>query len=318
MSKIIFDLKKSSSYDLTHHLKTLVQQERELLHHIILTVKEIDLRKLYLKMGFSSLFDYLVKHIGYSEGAAQRRIDAARLLLDVPLLAAKIESGEIKLNQVSLIQRTVRQIVQQSARGESPIKVTAIQKQELVDLLSDKNHRESQTAVATYFHLPVLQQTVQKSQADESVRLEMTFTKEQFAKLQRAKELLSHAVPTGDLVDLIEYLSDKVIQQKMTSSKRQSAAMMATTAQTTATAAVKPRTKMAIPTAVRKQLFKKQDCCQYTDAKTKNKCGSRWQLQIDHIRPQWADGDHKPENLQVLCAAHNRLRYREQAGIRAV
>lgn len=312
---MIFDLKKSSSDDLNHHLKTLAQQERELLHHIILTVKEIDSRKLYLKMGFSSLFDYLVKHIGYSEGAAQRRIDAARLLRDVPLLAAKIESGEIKLNQVSLIQKTVRQIGQQSTQGERPAKVTAAQKQELVNLLSNKNHRDSQTAVAAYFQLPVLQQTVQNSQADESVRLEMTFTKEQFAKLQQAKELLSHTVPTGDLVDLIEYLSEKVIQQKLAPSKQQALVVSTTTtqptAQPTATVAVK-----TLSTAVRKQLFKKQDCCQYTDPKTKNKCGSRWQLQIDHLRPQWADGDHKPENLQVLCAAHNRLRYREQAGIR--
>jgi 5-methylcytosine-specific restriction endonuclease McrA len=39
-------------------------------------------------------------------------------------------------------------------------------------------------------------------------------------------------------------------------------------------------------------------------------------LQAEHIKPRWAGGEDNPENLTVLCAEHNRQKYREQAGIR--
>ena len=58
-------------------------------------------RKLHLTFGYSSLFDYLTKCIGYSNGSAQRRIDAARLADDTPEVIDKLESGELNLAQVS-------------------------------------------------------------------------------------------------------------------------------------------------------------------------------------------------------------------------
>ncbi|MBL7687874.1 MAG: hypothetical protein JNJ49_07545, partial [Bdellovibrionaceae bacterium] len=60
-------------------LRRLVVKERTLLADIIALLKEIDRRQVYLELGFPSLFEYLVNGVGYSEGAAQRRIDAARL-----------------------------------------------------------------------------------------------------------------------------------------------------------------------------------------------------------------------------------------------
>jgi 5-methylcytosine-specific restriction endonuclease McrA len=37
-----------------------------------------------------------------------------------------------------------------------------------------------------------------------------------------------------------------------------------------------------------------------------HKCNSIHNLQIDHINPFARGGTHEPENLLVLCAAHNR------------
>lgn len=104
------DLKKLNESELDQRIKTLSQKERELLHEILLTIKEIDSRKTYLELGFGSLFDYLVQGVGYSEGSAQRRIDAARLLREIPEIADQIQSGELKLNQISMIQKAAREI----------------------------------------------------------------------------------------------------------------------------------------------------------------------------------------------------------------
>jgi hypothetical protein len=64
-----------------------VTQTTFVLRHLIL----VEERKLYAQ-NHSSLFDFLTRKYHYSENAAQRRIDAARLLREFPLLEAKIQS----------------------------------------------------------------------------------------------------------------------------------------------------------------------------------------------------------------------------------
>jgi len=41
-------------------------------------------------------------------------------------------------------------------------------------------------------------------------------------------------------------------------------------------------------------------------SRTGRECHSTHNLQIDHIKPFALGGTHDPENLRVLCAAHNR------------
>jgi hypothetical protein len=104
------NLKTLNINELDSRMKTLAQKERDLLHEVLLTIKEIDSRRTYLELGFPNMFDYLVNGIGYSEGSAQRRIDAARLLKELPDLAQKIQTGELKLSQISLVQKAARDV----------------------------------------------------------------------------------------------------------------------------------------------------------------------------------------------------------------
>jgi len=203
------NLKTFTQSQLDQRIKTLAQKERDLLHEVLLTIKEIDSRRTYLELGFGSLFEYLVQGVGYSEGSAQRRIDAARLLKEIPEIAEKIQSGQIKLNQISLVQKAAREVFKTQA-----VKVSSQDKIELLNKLESKSHLETQKEVASFFDLPVLEQTKQKAQSDESVRFEFTLSKEAFEKLKLAQELLSHAVPTQDLATFLEHLCDKVINQK--------------------------------------------------------------------------------------------------------
>jgi 5-methylcytosine-specific restriction endonuclease McrA len=52
-------------------------------------------------------------------------------------------------------------------------------------------------------------------------------------------------------------------------------------------------------------LQKHEGECSYRDPKTGVKCTSRYQIQIDHIRPRALGGTHAPENLRLLCRQHN-------------
>lgn len=85
---------------------------------------------------------------------------------------------------------------------------------------------------------------------------------------------------------------------------------------------LKSNKQKTIPLKVRRQVLQNQKCCQWVTPKTNQsgqieyvKCGSKFQLQIDHKMPRWQDGGHEIENLQVLCGVHNRLKFqREMTG----
>ena len=55
------------------------------------TRREIDSRRLYLEIGYASLWAYCTGALKYSEASAQRRIEAMRALREIPVLAEKIE-----------------------------------------------------------------------------------------------------------------------------------------------------------------------------------------------------------------------------------
>src|SRR5690349_18355482 len=89
-----------SNRDLEINLKSLIRKERMLLHLILEHVREVDARKIYSDRAYSSMFEYMVKELGYSSSAAIRRLDAARMMNSVPSLADKIQQGEINLTQI--------------------------------------------------------------------------------------------------------------------------------------------------------------------------------------------------------------------------
>ena len=77
-----------------HHLEVVV------IDHL----REIHKRRLYLRRGFSSLFDYAVRELGYSDAAAWRRIKAMRLCADVDGVRERLRNGSMTLNAAAQLQ----------------------------------------------------------------------------------------------------------------------------------------------------------------------------------------------------------------------
>lgn len=197
------DLQKLTDQQVEQSLKSLIQKEREILSEIVAHILEIERRKFFLKMAYSSLFDYLTKHLGYSAGSAQRRIDAARLMKEIPELSAKLESGVLNLSQISLVQKAIRASkainAKQAYQAKEALRLDEFQvstsntleflnkteissahKREILASLENKSFFESQTILAKAFDLPVEGNTKITNQKDESVRLEVTLTKSQW------------------------------------------------------------------------------------------------------------------------------------------
>ena len=56
---------------------------------------------------------------------------------------------------------------------------------------------------------------------------------------------------------------------------------------------------------VRSQVLKRDNyCCSYV-YQDGTRCCSDWQIEVDHIRPYALGGKTTPDNLRVLCRAHN-------------
>ena len=93
-----------SDSNLLSQTKLLVQKERKITVEVLEHLCEIDQRKLYLKRGFSSLFNYATKELGYSEGSTYRRINAMKLCREFPETAFKIQNGNLNLTTASQLQ----------------------------------------------------------------------------------------------------------------------------------------------------------------------------------------------------------------------
>jgi 5-methylcytosine-specific restriction endonuclease McrA len=72
-----------------------------------------------------------------------------------------------------------------------------------------------------------------------------------------------------------------------------------------------PNQRRAISQQVRRSIFARDRSCQFINLSTGEICGSRYFLEIDHIKPVYKGGTNDAANLRVLCSAHNKHRYRE-------
>ena len=267
------NIKTFSNEELTNRLTKLVQTERKITHLTLECINEIELRKVHLKEGYSSLFDFLTRKMGYTPASAQRRVDGARLLRQIPEISESIENGEVHLSQVSLLQKTVREVEKQQNR-----KVSVSEKKEVLTKILSKNTQQTEIILAQQFNVLVPVATTQiKNHQDESQSLTIQLTKEEAGLLNQAKKLLSHKTKSLSLKDAILYLAQKQIDQSKT------------------------------------KLINTKSICNYQDPKTGNKCTATHFLEVDHIQPRWAGGSDEPSNLQVLCSAHNKLRYQQQS-----
>ncbi|MGZ3818735.1 MAG: hypothetical protein ACXWRZ_18885 [Bdellovibrio sp.] len=207
-------LSKISNSDLEFQLKNLVAKERKLLHVILEHIKEVDVRKIYLERAYSSLYEYLVKELGYSGSAAMRRLEAARLLKEVPTLAEKNQEGSVNLSQIGELSRALKE--KEKTCG---MKISCAQKEELVAIITGKTTHETQKELSLALEVQPKNHDSQRMQKDESIRLEITLTKEQYQKLMTCKDLaavsLFQVYKDSSLGSLIEALADQYLAKKI-------------------------------------------------------------------------------------------------------
>ncbi len=287
-STVFADQKHYSNPELHERLRFLVKSERKITQEILELISLVEQRELHLQMGYSSIFDYLTKFLGYNESSAYRRMQAARLLRECPEIQESIQTGKIHLTQLAKVQTVFKS--QQKLQGQPINRETKL---DLLKKLENKNTNETLKILAQELNVFDGKHLKLELNQKKSICLTLQLTQEQYDLLITTKNLMSH-VQNGKTEDVIESLCRKEIQKRTKPTDKNSTA------------------------AMKRRMLQKQSSCQYQDPVSKRCCDSQFQLQVDHIKPVWAGGVDDESNYQVLCGAHNRFKYKQESGTRKV
>lgn len=96
-------VKQMSDEKILCQMPRLAKLERRVTVRVLEFLAEVDLRRLWIKEGYSSLFDYCVRGLGYSEGEANRRIQAARCATRVEEVKPLLAANALSLSGLSLV-----------------------------------------------------------------------------------------------------------------------------------------------------------------------------------------------------------------------
>ena len=328
-----------SNADLVSRLKTLTKRERECTHEIILHLQELGRRRLYADLGYSSLFDYAVRALGYSPAAAQRRIKASRVIDRVPEAYSCLEKGTLSLAVLEVVSDAL----------------TSRNAREIVRDVVGKSRDEAREVVAMYH--PVAESKLREKiepvfvQKNTSLRAEacnfvgndaatggleyqvsFVASPEMKEKLERAREIAG-----GGLGDVLEKAVEEYLERhcparrharrekKRLARDRAQAEQILESIDEVQEAAEKivaeiPDTQRDaarsryISRALRDEVLARDGHrCSYV-AEDGTRCQCRVGLEIDHEFPFGLGGRTDLENLRTMCKAHNFMFARRMYG----
>jgi len=311
-----------SNSDLVAQLKRLLGNEREATARFVAYLGEVDERRLYLAEGYSSLFRYCTGALAMSEDETFFRIHAARVARSFPVILDMLAAGAIHLTTVRLIsshltaenesellsavsgksKRDVEHYL--AARFPQPGPSDSVRKLPVPKLAApaplaplSNTPATVQTAALEPPSQTPRRHTVVAPVSAERYKIIFTIDAATRAKLQKARDLLRHAVPSGDLAEVFDRALTLLVadleRKKHGKTDRPQP----------------PRESSArsrhVPAAVRRAVWRR-DGGQCAFVGTAGRCDSRSFLQYHHVTPYAVGGEATVESIELRCAAHNR------------
>ncbi len=96
-------MKHLKNEELLSGIVVWVRREKESTSKVLEYLSEIDRRRLWQSEAYSSLYDFCVRYLNYSEGEANRRIQACRVSERVQELKPLLKNNELSLTALSTI-----------------------------------------------------------------------------------------------------------------------------------------------------------------------------------------------------------------------
>jgi hypothetical protein len=301
-----------------------VAVERRATAELIALLGELDVRRLYLGQGCSSLFTYCTQVLHLSEHAAYGRIEAARAVRSYPVILELLVEGAITLTAIGLLRQHLtadnHRPVLQEARHKTKREVeeivarlrprsdaaTVVRKlpgtkpapaPESLPLPSRPDASAPQAIEQVAPALAMAKRPVVTALAPERYKIQFTVSAATHAKLRRAQDLLRHAVPTGDPAEVFDRALTKLLEHlertRLATAKRPHLAA----------ATSRPHSRR-IPAAVKREVWARDaGRCAFVGAQ--GRCRETGFLEFHHVEPFAVGGARSSRNIQLRCRAHN-------------
>jgi hypothetical protein len=290
--------------------KRLEQEEKRIGIEVIHHLREVDARKLFASLKYSSLFLYCTEELSYSEGGAQRRISTMRLLRDVPEYESKLKEGAVSVSTLSRVQSF---LVQEKRRRKKTY--SRDEKLELLGKIEGTSSKQTERVLAI---VSPQSARIEKTRVlnEEETEIRFTVNREVMRKLERLKNLLGHKSKAQSYAGLVEELADLAL--KRLDPLGESSLKKSDLAKNAENSPSLPPMEMGkassekhtryVPAQMKHLVWKRdQGRCTFVEPKTGRRCESRHALQLEHVRPFAMGGASSIENLTLHCVAHNQL-----------
>lgn len=284
-----FSLALLTDRELLDQLGQAVENERRVTARVIVLLQEMELRRVYLALGYSSLFVYCTHVLHLSEHAAYRRIEIARLARRFPIILELIESGAVTLEVLHVLNRHL----------------TAENHRALLERVQHLSRNDVEHIVATLSPrepMPASVALLAKPPSDaapitpDRYELQCTISSEAYQKLQELQDLMRHTVPDGDLGVLLE---------------RAIALLLEHVSRVKKGAVEHPREPVPndpnsryIPASLKRAVWARDDGrCAYVGSE--GRCNASGHVEVHHVIRVADGGPTELNNLQLRCRAHN-------------
>jgi hypothetical protein len=310
-----------SDDELLATVKHLATTECRATAALVRSLMELDVRRLYLGEGYSSLFTYCTQALHLAEGAAYNRIEAARAARRFPAILAALEEGSVTLTTVRLLaphltaanHQNVLALARHKGKREVEELVASLRPLPAVPSTIRKlpDHRQALLDTNTVAHTPMstapsppvvtpairmAPRPIETPLAPERYKLQFTISRETHAKLRRVQALGRHVIPSGDPAAIFDRALTLLLHDL---ERRRCAAVTSPRA-----AGETVGGSRHIPASVKREVWRRDDGrCAY--AGRDGRCTERSFLEYHHMQPYAAGGAATAANIELRCRAHN-------------
>jgi hypothetical protein len=325
-------LSRLSDQELLASLETVARRNNRVAAELIAHIAEVDRRKLYREEACSSMFAYCTERLGLSEDAAAKRIQVARAARQFPEVLETLSTGKVHLTGLRLL---VPHLTKESSLGLLR-RAEGMSKRKIEELVAELVPKPDVPAKIRKLPVPKAQQTkstpasapteaplfgapapsapsTRRPSANVEplapARYKIEFTADQALhdKIEKARELLRHRIPSGDLVATVDQaftlLVDKLEKERfgLTKSPRKPTHPPSDSSR-------------RVPNSVKREVYERDGGqCTYVDARER-RCTGRGMLEYDHITPFALGGKSTTDNTRLRCRAHNQLHAEQTYG----
>ena len=295
-------IKSLSDPDLILSTERVVEQERKIVQVLIWHLQEIQDRKLFLSMGFVSLYECLIQHFKMSDTTAYGRIKVLKILEDVPEICESLKTGELNISNIALAHSFIEK--HQKITGEE---LSSTEKVDLIENLKNKTTSEVKELLARCNPDTALPYDEIKILSGSHSQLRSTVSNELVQRIEYLKSLISHENINPTHEELLAMAFDALIEK--VEKKKGIRARTATTSQKTSN--TKPTQRLTdgnsryLSRGIKRFVFKRANGqCEHIHIDG-HRCTSKFQTQYDHVIAFSKGGKSTLENSQLLCRVHN-------------